>query len=463
MAGNPRHDVKGNAAPTIRNVPLISYSSVAVPLGMTVIPMIILIPPLYTMEIGLSLALVGSTFTLVRVIDVFTDPLIGYLSDHTRGRMGRRKPWILVGALVSAFAIWKLYMPPDSADGFHLLTWCIVIWTAWTMIAIPYYAWGAELSESYHERTRIASVRTGAGLVGTLAALALPTLYWGISGDEPSPRETVAIVGTAAIALVLITTAACLFGVREGVPKDRGRVEFLKGLKLMGRNRPFLRLMLGFMLNGIAVNLPGPLYVLFMLHVIGVEMAGTAILLFFYFGNLIGVVLWNALSRRVGKLRAWLAGMCCMIFVNPIYLTLGPGDIEWVIMILLVGGIGGGAWTALPAAMKADVIDLDRLESGEDRTAQYFSVWSFGEKLIPAFAIGLSYNLLELAGFDAAGSNSPEQVWVLKILFAGLPAAFWVSAVLVMLGYPINEARQRETLQKLEKRRGVDPQQTRVD
>ena len=432
---------------------LLSYSSVAVPLGMTVIPMLILVPPLYTAELGLGFALVGSTFALVRVLDVVTDPLIGYLSDHTPGRFGRRKPWILAGALISALAIWKLYMPPESVDGVYLLTWSLIIWTAWTLIAIPFYAWGAELSESYHERTRIASVRTAAGILGSLVALALPTLLWGISGVEPSPRETVAIVGTAAIVLVLLTSLTCIFGVSEGVPKDRGRVEFFKGLKLMGRNRPFLRLMFGFMLNGIAVNLPGPLYVLFMLHVIGVEMAGTAILLFFYFGNLIGVGLWNLLSRRFGKLRAWMTGMCLMILVNPVYLALGPGDIGWVIMILLVGGIGGGAWTALPAAMKADVIDLDRLESGEDRTAQYFSVWSFAEKLIPALTIGLTYNLLELADFNAAGGNSAEQLWVLKLLFGGLPALFWIAAMLVMRGYPITEDRQRETLDRLEEHR----------
>lgn len=439
---------------TLPRSKLYAYSAVAVPLGMTVIPMAILIPPFYSIEIGLSLALVGSTFMFVRIFDVFTDPLIGYLSDHTRGRFGRRKPWIVAGALMSAFAIWKLFFPAETVSGTYLLVWAIIIWTAWTCIAIPYYAWGAELSESYHERTRIASVRTGAGLLGTLAALALPTALWWWTGQAPSPRETVAIIGVSAIVLVLAATSVCLLGVKEGSPKEQGRVSFLAGLKLMSNNRPFLRLMIGFTLNGIAINLPGPLYVLFMRHVIGVDMAGTAILLFFYCGNLIGVALWNAVSKRSGKLRAWMIGMCFTTCVNPLYLMLGAGDIEWVIFILLVGGIGGGAWTALPAAMKADVIDLDRLQSGEDRTAQYFSVWSLAEKLIPAFTIGLSFNLLELAGFDAAGSNSSEQLWVLKLLFGGLPALFWISAILVMRGYPITEKKQQEVLAALAAKRG---------
>ena len=298
------------------------------------------------------------------------------------------------------------------------------------LIAIPYYAWGAELSESYHERTGIASVRTAAGLLGSLLALSLPTALWWWSGQEPTPRETVAIVGVSAILLVLVTTGVCLFGVAEGTPKERDRVDFMKGLRLMGRNGPFLRLMTGFMLNGIA-----------------------AILLFFYLGNLMGVMLWSAVSRRVGKLRAWIIGMCLATVVNPVYLTLGPGDIEWVILILLVGGIGGGAWTALPAAMKADVVDIDHLESGEDRTAQYFSVWSFAEKLIPAFTIGVTFNLLAFAGFDAAGTNSTEQLWVLKLLFAGLPALFWISAILVMRRYPITETKQREVLVALNRKR----------
>src|SRR5512139_1975065 len=146
------------------------------PLAMAATPMALFIAPFYSRDLGLSLAAVGTILMLARISDVVTDPLVGQLSDRTRSRIGRRKPWILVGAPLMLVSVWMLFVPQGAVTNTYFAVWLVLLWLGWTFIGIPFYAWGAELSPHYHERTRIASVRTGVGLVGTLVAIVVPLL-----------------------------------------------------------------------------------------------------------------------------------------------------------------------------------------------------------------------------------------------------------------------------------------------
>jgi len=120
--------------------------------------------------------------------------------------------------------------------------------------------------------------------------------------------------------------------------------------------------------------------------------------------------------------------------------------------VFFILGIGIGSFSALPAAMKADVIDLDRLKSGEDRTGLFFSVWSLANKLVAALAAGFALNIVALFDFQAAGENGPTQIMALRVVFVILPVFFYVSAFLVMWNYPITEARHRRLMGLLERR-----------
>ena len=162
---------------------------------------------------------------------------------------------------------------------------------------------------------------------------------------------------------------------------------------------------------------------------------------------------WGAVARRVGKRNAWLAGMITVLIAQPGYWFLGSGDLYWMMIVFFILGIGIGSFSALPAAMKADVVDLDRLRSGEDRTGLFFSVWSLANKLVIAFAAGFVLNLLALFDFDARGANGPDQIMALRVVFIFLPVVFYVAAFLVMWNYPISEARHQRLLGLLERRR----------
>ena len=428
---------------------MLAYGLAEFPMAMAAIPMAIFIPALYTRDLGLSLGAVGTILILARWTDVLTDPLIGFLSDRTRSRWGRRRPWILVGAPVLLTAVVALFVPPDDVTAGYFAAWTITLWLGWTLVGIPYYAWGAELSSNYHERTRIATWRTLCGVAGTLTTIAAPLVSAQLLGYGAALDESLTIVAAAAVTVAVAGFALLLTRVPEPPPRQSQRVPVMEGFRLMWRNGPFKRLMIAFVLGGIGPAMAAPLYIFFVNHVIQYDLAGSVILLVFYAGNLLGVALWGALAHRIGKRRAWMVGMSLMIFSQPGYLLLGPGDLAAMMGILFVGGLSAGSFVALPSAMKADVIDIDRLQSGEDRTGLFFSSWSLAQKAIVAWATGFALLILEFAGFQAAGDNGPAQIWALKIAFAGIPTLCYAAAVLVIRPYPITEERHARVLQQL--------------
>ena len=145
---------------------LFYYSLTEMPVMMGFFPALVFIPRFYASDVGVPLALVGTYILVARIVDVFTDPLMGFISDRVPTRWGRRKPWVVLSVPVMMTAIYMLFMPPDGAGGTHMLIWMLVLGLGQTMVIIPYWSWGAELSTDYNERSRVTGWRAQAGIVG---------------------------------------------------------------------------------------------------------------------------------------------------------------------------------------------------------------------------------------------------------------------------------------------------------
>ena len=168
---------------------LFAYGLAESPMQMVSLPMGVFLPAFYAQELGLGLAAVGMILMVARLWDVVTDPVIGYLSDRTKTRFGRRKPWILASVPLVMLSVYQLFAPGESVSNSYLLVWTMLLWLGWTLFNIPYFAWGAELSSGYVERTRITGWRTMLGFCGGMAAVLFPALsqmfldYGGTSGE----------------------------------------------------------------------------------------------------------------------------------------------------------------------------------------------------------------------------------------------------------------------------------------
>ncbi len=437
---------KGNPGTAPADVPalsfatLTSYGFLAFPLAAAVLSLQVFLPTYYAQATGLSLTVIGGVLLIARLWDTVTDPIIGYLSEKTPARFGRRRFWVLLGSPLIALSVWALFQPPENPSAFYLLGWAIVIYLAGTAVVVPTYAWGADLSPDYQERSRISGVRVLFGLLGSLAALSLPEiLSQGASatGTEDSlggglQGNSIMIIGSLMLAVVV----CCLFvpdNARSKLPKGSPFASF----SLLAQAKPIRQLMVSYLLNGIANALPATLFLLFATHVLGAaDQAGLLLLL--YFGVCaLSVPFWVMASKRWSKHAAWRGAMtvACLVFVWVPF--LGAGDTTAFLLIVIATGIAAGADLVLPAALQADLVDWDEDKTGFRRAGIFFAVWGTASKLTFAIAIGLAFPLLDLVGFSAKGENGPGELLVLSLLYGGLPVALKLSAVMLMGNYPV--------------------------
>lgn len=427
----------------------LTYGLAEFPMAMAAFTMAVIIPPFYVRDMGLALGLVAVILVAARCIDLLTDPLVGFLSDRTRGPWGRRKPWIAAGLPLMLVAVVALFTPHRDVDALHLAVWTIVLWLGWTMVVIPYYAWGAELSPGYHQRTRIACWRTLCGVAGILLALTVPVLSQRLFGYGAALDEALTLIAVIAVTAGVAAFTWLLARVPEAAPRQRRQISTLEGLRFMWRNRPYKRLMISFILGSMGPAMAGPVLLFYMDHVIQADVSITLALLAFYGANLLGVGLWGRVAERLDKRRAWMSGMALLAAVQPGFLLLGPGQETAMLVLLLAAGLGAGSMVALPSAMTADVVDVDRLTSGADRTGLFFSTWCLAQKAVTTLAMGLALGILALADFTARGSSGGAQIWALKAAFAGVPMLCYAAALLAIRPYPITESRHRQVLGQL--------------
>ena len=400
--------------------------------------------------LGVDLMQIGLIMMVARLLDVLIDPAVGMLSDRTRSNWGRRKIWVVAGAPVFVLASWMLFVPPEDVSALYFAGWLVLFWLGFSMINIPYYAWGAELSPDYHERTRITTWRTISGTLGSFAFLLIPAVRQQIFGVGGQPGEVLAII--AVIALVTVPTFVAIAAANvpdRGMALDSTQVPILRGVRVMARNGAFLRLLVAFTIVGLGPVLQGAMFPFFMQHVVGDTTSGPKILLIYYPTVALGILLWAALARRIDKHRAWIVGMTVMAGVTVSYMLVGHGDIVLMVCILAMSGIGSGALSALPASMKADVVDLDAVESGEDRAGLFFAAWSLAVKFIAAVGQGLAFTTLAWIGFEAKGDNSPDEILGLRIFYSAGPMLLYVIAIIIVWSYPITSRRHAELRQEL--------------
>jgi Na+/melibiose symporter-like transporter len=433
---------------------LVAYALPALALAMPTIPAYVYLPTFYAETLGLGLTATGVVLLAARILDVITDPVVGIVSDRFPTRWGRRKPWILVGGILAAIALVQLFQPPAEVTTAHLLIWSVALYLGWTLIAVPYTAWGAELSPDYNERSRITGAREAMMIVGIIGASSMPAIATAMGYDQQQGLAAVAwlaiVIGAPAIALLL-------WRVRETAArspdKPAGAVRMLAGSREILRNRPFVRLLSAWFINGLANGLPAVLFLLYLQHGLGAgEVAQGVLILAYFVAGVAAIPLWLRLSARIGKHRAWSAAMilACLAFVwVPL---LGEGDLVAFFVICVATGMALGADLALPPAMQADVVDLDSLRTGKRRAGVFFALWSMATKLALACAVGLAFPALDLLGFDAAGTNDHDAILALAILYAGVPTVLKAIAIAVTWNHPITAKRQAVIRKAMDRR-----------
>ncbi len=433
---------------------LLAYALPGFVIALPTIPVFVHLPTLYGIELGLGLSMTGIIILVARAFDTITDPLIGTLSDRFAFRRNHRKPWIAIGAIIAGIGLFKVLNPSVGAGPLYLLGWSVFLYTGWTMVAVPYLAWGAELSDDYHQRTRITSLREGAGLLGIIGAGALTAVVVGLGWTE---IESVGVIAWAAIGVgvivfpLLLTTVPDLYN-----PTSQSRffdfAQMLAGIRSLAANKLFLRLLCAWFLNGLANGIPAALFFIYLEYGLGAGAQMRPLFILVYFAAaIVFIPAWLKLSDRLGKHRSWSWAMiaACAAFVTVPWID--SGNFLAFVVVCVVTGAALGADLALPPAIQADVVDYDELRTRRARAGVQFALWGMSTKLALAVAVGLALPGLEIGGFDPSAPTEAGR-YVLIGLYALAPVVIKLAAIALVWSFPLTAEKHAIVRRRLSRR-----------
>lgn len=429
---------------------LFAYVLPAIPLAALGLPVVVHLPPFYaSKEIGLSIATVGLVFSLARMWDVILDPVMGYWSDRWQTRIGRRKPLLIIGTPILILGIWMTFVPGGPISPLHASFWLFFMYLGWSMTTIPQLSWGAELSTDYHERSRIYGWTQVATILGMVAVLAIPAVMEH-TGASLAARLTA--MAAFAIVLLLPSVALAVGVVPEPEVKLKTHAPLIPTLRFLLKNPALRRVLLVDIVASTNAGAVGAMFFFFAQYGVGLnKWAGTLLLLYFLTGC-ICVPGWMALSRRIGKHRSLILAFVFNIFCALSLALIPYGNATVGFIVYAFNGVTYGAAVFLLRSMMADVADADAVESGAERAGLMYSFLALTNKFGLGWSVGIAYAVLAWIGFSPTHVNTPQAIEGLRIFYIALPVIFALANVLILVGYPIDEARQRRLREEIEHR-----------
>ncbi|MEM6709400.1 MAG: MFS transporter [Pseudomonadota bacterium] len=492
--------------PTLSRGTLAAYGAPAMPLSMVTLPIAVYLPAVYADPDGFNLGLgfVGLVLVLSRVFDGITDPVIGFLSDRTRTRWGRRKPFFLLGTPFFVAGVLLLWIPPID---FREVTWLglafnigypyllgvlVLMYVGATIKDVPYSAWGAELSTSYHERSVVMGWKESFTVAGNLIGAMTPAIifFWGLS----KPVDVVFVLGILVAVMMPLFGANALWRVPEPPLREDAvqRQSLRESFRTVWANEPYRRLIIIFLFSTIGAAMTNSLSFFFVKHLLLAGDLYGFYLAPYFISQIVAIPAWFALSKRVGKHRAtmaaigWYALWSCFIPIIALapaewftafeienLLTFLPpqrydamvsyfegiptGKFLFFIVVMCLKGSSIGALSALPYAMAADVVDLDEAQTGKRQAGAYFSIWLMTRKLAYALGIFIGTSAAVWFGFNSKAdpfntTNTLFALMALTCLYSIVPAVFKFVAMPLLWNYPLTEERLNAVQQSIRAR-----------
>ena len=417
---------------------ILSYSLPALGTSMILVSVALYLPNFYTDELGVTAGMLSWVFLFGRVWDAVTDPLMGHVSDRTRSRWGRRRPYFLLSALPLWAAFYLIWAPSPSLSAtgtfLHLLICYLALYSFWTLFSIPYLSLGMELTSDYHERTRVFGVRQSFYIAGTALGMLAPGLFAEALGDKRGGYSAMgAIFGGLMVVLILVA----FFRIRERNPTASRTFPFFDGLRITFRNRAFVVLLFVYLFSVVGSSFIAPLSLFMAKYVIQEEWVMKYVMLAYLAGSLGAIPLWLRLSRRIGKQKTWSWALLLAALGYAVSYSYHEGTwIRWIVLAVVVGA-GNGCTLTLGPAISADVIDSDELETGTRREGAFVGVWSFVDKAAIGLAVFVGLQGLHAIGYEPNVKQNATVVEGMKFLYCLLPAFFHLGALVVFQRFPI--------------------------
>ncbi|MEM7467924.1 MAG: MFS transporter, partial [Pseudomonadota bacterium] len=351
---------------------VIGYGLPGLVTAVPVIPIAILLPTYYAQDLGLGFTITGLALGLARILDFFTDILVGIGIDRLvwpwrKAKHLKFKPWIAVGAIIAALGLCALATPvtfdSDWLGGLYLGLFSCVLFLGWTLMMVPYTAWGALLATTLHGRSSLTIAREAFGLTGMLLALSAPLV---LLDTDLNPIALVAYLSIGLGVPIIIYTLKSVPDASAGEPERHAQTVNFRDVRALLAYAPFRFTIVCWFLNSLANGLPAVLFPIVVQQYLGFDEKSLFALLFLYFGaGVLAAPLWLALAKKLGKMAAWQSAILLNIIVFSSVLLLEPKSSgffspQLFYWICTLSGMSLAADMALPASIQADVMEADR-------------------------------------------------------------------------------------------------------
>ncbi len=394
----------------------------------------------YTDGALIAPALASSALLIGKVWDAVNDPLCGWLSDRTRSRFGKRRVWMIFGALPLAVAIMLLWRVPGGLSDVGTFAWIagtfLLFDTVWTATNVPYYALTAELTDDYDERASITAYRMVLGVPGYMVGAAVTPILVGLFATKATGYGMVGVF-YGILAAVALWIAAAGLRERKKVAESRSKAQPLRSLLDALKNRPFLRLLAAYLVANMAFALVKTLLAYFLTYQLGMKDQVPVVMFMLLLFVALFLFPWKMLSERWNKGPAYALGLAIGGLAVALTFFLPHEPTPWVYVIAVVAGIGFSANWVFPWAMVPDVVEYDRLATGEYRGGMYYGVWGLATKLSEALGIAASGWILQLYRYVPNVEQSAETLLGIRLFFGPVPLIFFVIALPLLIWYPI--------------------------
>lgn len=430
---------------------LLAFALPAAPISAMGLPLVVHLPPFYAGTLGLGLTVVGAIFMLARFWDVFTDPVLGILSDKYETRWGRRRHWIVLSVPIMMLSVVMIFMPPVAVSAAYLVFWLFVLYVGWTLLTISHMSWGAELTPDYHERSRVQGAREVALILGMVFVLTLPVLIEQMN-PENLAQARVASMGWFVLILLPIAVALAVWKVPERPTARPEHVPFKQAVKALVESRPLQVVLAADLLGGVSGGLVASMFLFLAEDALKLGTYSSLMLLGYFISGVCFIPLILFVARRFGKHKTAAASAVFNAFTVPLILLVPQGNAMAALTVWVLCGVNMAAGPFLFRSLMADVADHDAVVTRQQRTGLFYSLLTSTSKVGAAFAIFFAYSLLDSIGFQAGGENSPAVLDSLRAVYVW-PACIISAAVAGILWfYPIDEDRQVENRRILEQR-----------
>lgn len=411
----------------------------------------------YTDAALIPAALATNALLVGKIWDIVNDPLFGWLSDRTTSRFGKRRVYMIFGALPLAISIALLWFVPHGLSEVGLFAWIagtfIFFDTAWTLTNVPYYALTAELTDDYDERAGLTAFRMVLGVPAYIVGAALTPFWVGLFASERTGYGVTGVVYGLLAAGALWIAAA---GIRERrrIAASRSEAPPWRTFVDTFRNRPFVQLVAAFFLANTAFSLIRTLLAYFLIYQLGMEAQVPVVMFLLLFFVALFLFPWKRLAEKWNKGPAYALGLAIGGLAVAATFLLPRGPTPWVYVAAIVAGIGFSAQWVFPWAMVPDVVEYDRLATGEHRGGIYYGVWGLATKVSDTVGIAASGWVLALFQYVPNMAQSADTLLGIRLFFGPVPLLFFALALPLLLRYPITRDSHAEVRQQLAARDG---------